>query len=74
MYVLKNKNVITRKEHTCWGCAEKLSKGTKMNYSVIIYDGDFHADYFCMKCIDVINNYEIGDNPIYFGELKEFHD
>lgn len=54
MTQLSSKNVITRKEHHCFSCYKDFPKGTKMNYQVGIYEGNFCAVYSCETCIDIM--------------------
>lgn len=52
---LRNKTITTRKPRTCFSCLRKFPIGTKMNYWVGIYDGDFCASYSCMTCVNFMN-------------------
>ncbi len=63
MNILKSKWVITKKQHTCFGCCNRYSIGTKMHYFVGVIDGDFCSSYTCELCNIVINN-----NPIEFDD------
>lgn len=73
---LKDKIVKTRKEQTCWGCAEKFEKGTGLRYLVSVDNGDFSSSYWCRICdvtyLEHQNTYDPYDDGIGFGEAKEF--
>lgn len=73
MTCLKDKNVKTRKTHTCFGCLRKFPAGTAMNYIVSVWEGEFSAEYWCMTCRDFIGTMSHGDLEDGFmpGEVKE---
>ncbi len=48
-----NRDVITRKEHQCWGCAGWRPKGSTMRHCVNVEYGKFNHSYFCEECEDV---------------------
>ena len=54
MRMLKSKWVITRKQHTCFGCCNRYSIGTKMHYFAGVIDGDFCSSYTCDLCNIII--------------------
>lgn len=51
----KNQVVTTRKKHQCFSCWRTFQPGTKMNYWVGTYEGDFNSLYTCMTCIEIMN-------------------
>lgn len=69
---LKNKFVKTRKDHTCEGCLENQSKGTVLRARAYIWEGDFHSEYLCCKCDQVLDDMDPRDleDGWYPGELK----
>lgn len=64
MATLKSTSVKTRKEHECFSCYRKFPIGTKMNYWVGHYEGDFCATYSCMTCVEIMNM----SSEVYFPE------
>lgn len=69
MSVISSKIVKTRKEHTCFGCGRKMSKGSKMNVVTSKVD-DISTDYWCETCQAYWNKYMRYSDEIGFGELK----
>lgn len=54
--ILKNKDVIIKKEHSCFSCLRKFPVNTKMRYEVNKNDdGDFGTVYICNTCLDIMN-------------------
>lgn len=71
--ILKDKIVKTRKEQTCWGCAEKFKKGTSLRYLVAVDNGDFSSSYWCRICdVTWLEHQEPHGDTIGLGEVKEF--
>ena len=70
METLTNKLVITRKPHTCWGCAIQYPKGTKMQYLTQAEGGTILTSYWCKTCRTYWNEYmgEVDGFPC--GELR----
>lgn len=72
MELLRQKNVITRKPHVCFGCGREFSKGTHMRFEVW-KDVDINSAYLCEMCQCVIR--EILSEEHYFeygfGDLRE---
>lgn len=73
MNTLSNKNVKTRKAHTCWGCAREFPKGTLMQ-RIVKDEYGLCAYYWCRTCQEVIRQtgtilYETANK----GELKTTH-
>lgn len=52
--ILKNKDVIIKKEHSCFSCLRKFPINTKMRYEVNKDDGDFYTIYICNTCLDIM--------------------
>lgn len=53
--LLKDKEVVIRKDRQCFSCLRKFPTGTKMKYWVSIYEGDFNTGYVCSTCIKIMN-------------------
>ncbi|RYI30532.1 hypothetical protein EVU96_08950 [Bacillus infantis] len=71
--LLKDKIVKTRKEQTCWGCAEKFEKGTSLRYITAVDGGEITSSYWCRICdVTWLENKNWNDDGIGFGEVKEF--
>ena len=70
MDYLVNKDVITRKEHCCFGCGRKFPKGTKLIYSKAVNNVEFSSVYWCKTCSTYWNKYMTGYDEIGYGELK----
>lgn len=49
MELLRQKNVITRKPHVCFGCGREFGKGTPMSFEVW-KDVDINSAYLCETC------------------------
>ena len=45
----------TRNDHKCFGCREKLPKGSTAFYVTGVFEHDFFADYLCNKCKDYLD-------------------
>lgn len=69
MTVIKQKMVLTRKEHFCHGCARKLPKGTKMEVITSAESGSIYSDYWCEVCTAYWNKHMNNGDEIGFGEL-----
>lgn len=41
--------------HMCFACLRGFPAGSKLNYYVGIYDGDFSAAYCCLTCVEILN-------------------
>lgn len=72
MELLRQKDVIIRKPHVCFGCGREFNKGTPMRFEVW-KDIDINNSYLCKTCQRVIDNichkesyFEYG-----FGDLRE---
>lgn len=71
--ILKDKVVTTRKEHTCWGCAEKFEKGVRLRYITSVDSGDISSSYWCRICdVTWLEHQDPYDDGIGFGQVKEF--
>lgn len=73
MQILRSTQVITRKEHNCWGCTVKYPAGTKMEYSVSKDSGVIQGTYWCQGCqsfMNKLNSYDCQDGFSY-GEIVE---
>lgn len=67
-YIITQKEVITRKEQKCFGCARKFPRNTKMLRSTVKDDIIF-TDYLCPTCQKV--SYEISGDDFCEGDLYE---
>lgn len=67
-YIITQKEVITRKEHKCFGCARKFRKYTKMFRETVKDDIIFNA-YLCPTCQKVAD--EISGEEFCEGDLYE---
>lgn len=50
MRTLSITHPVARKEHQCVACGDRISKGAKHLYSVLIYQGDFQANRWHEEC------------------------
>ena len=67
-YIISYKEIITRKEHKCFGCARKFPRNTKMLRETVKDDIIF-TTYFCQTCQEVM--YEISGEEFCEGDLYE---
>jgi len=66
---IKQADIITRKDHHCWGCTFLFHKGTFM-YTIISTDmGKIFTTYYCPKCQAYMN-----DHPHDFEDGIEYGD
>lgn len=73
METLRQSTVKTRKEHDCWGCAEKFPAGTKMSVVVSKDIEKLESTYWCDICEQVLSTWDSTylQDGIGFGELKD---
>lgn len=57
----------TRKDHKCFGCREKLPKGSMAFYISGVYEGDFSFYYLCIPCKEWIDQ-NPGQDGDFWGE------
>ncbi len=50
----KQKQVKTRKEHTCQGCLDSLPAGSSMEYNAGLWEGEMCTYYLCIPCRDFL--------------------
>ena len=67
-YIITSKEVITRKEHKCFGCARKFPRNTKMLRETVKDDEIFTA-YLCSTCQEIA--YERSGEEFCEGDLYE---
>ena len=67
-YIIAQKEVITRKEHRCFGCARNFPRNTKMLRETVKDDVIFTA-YLCPTCQKVVC--EISGDEFCEGDLYE---
>ena len=48
--VLRQKVVVCRKPHECFGCGDNIAKGQQADFMVNACDGFAHNSYWCMIC------------------------
>ncbi len=58
---LTDKEVITRKKHTCVWCGEKIEPGRLARYRSYIFEGEFNTDYMHPECHDAMNRSDYFD-------------
>ena len=63
------RNVRTRKEHRCWGCARKFPKGTELRVLVAAECGEIYSTYWCDTCDAYWDKHMRGEDGIAMGEL-----
>ena len=68
-YILRSKEVTTRKAHRCFGCDRMFPSGTEMLCETVKDDNVFTA-YFCGTCQKVMRTLEPGED-IFEGALYE---
>ena len=69
-YCIREKTVITRKPHRCFGCGRRIKPGTKTLCTVDVDGGEVFNCYFCDTCVEVIRNMEYPDE-FFEGDLEE---
>ncbi|MFC5528415.1 hypothetical protein [Cohnella yongneupensis] len=67
---LRNKVVITRKEHACFGCAIKYPAGTSMHAVTTADGGKIETTYWCDTCQTYWERNMTTGDEISFGELR----
>lgn len=65
---VKDKIVLTRKEHRCFACWRKFPPKTSMNYNVSISDDGLYDCYSCPTCQLLWQSMA----NIYITNVKEF--
>ena len=76
MDTLSNKDVITRKEHKCWGCMRLFPPKTKMQCVTSIDAGEIGKAYWCKDCQDYmvgLDYWELADG-FCEGDLLNYDD
>ena len=51
---LTNKEVTTRKPHSCEWCAETIETGSHTHYRAYIKEGDFMSGWMHLECYDAM--------------------
>lgn len=70
--VLKNKLVITRKPHRCYGCDRMIPKGAEMTLQEGVNAGTWYRIYWCAVCVEVIFvKHDDYDEEMLPGWVKE---
>lgn len=67
-YIISHKEVTTRKEHKCFGCARVFPRNTKMIRETVMDDIMFTA-YLCSTCQKI--SYERSGEEFREGDLYE---
>lgn len=68
--MIREKEVITRKPHKCFGCGRNFNKGSKMLLSVAKEGNKLYNIYLCPTCKELITDCELGED-ISEGEMYE---
>lgn len=68
MSVIETKSVITRKDHTCWGCMRKFKPGERMEVVTCVDGGDIMRVYWCEDCQDFLGTLETWQTEDGFAE------
>ena len=71
MTFIREKNVCTRKEHRCVGCARILPIGTRMDVVTSVYDGEIANHYWCEVCTIYYKKYMKSGEEFEIGELRD---
>ena len=74
MELVREKRLITKKSHKCFGCGREFPKGTDMKYEVWADDGSAYNSYLCETCCELVSDHarEFGGYFEYGeGELKD---
>ena len=50
MDLLRDKSIVIRKKHTCYGCRVLLPKGSLVRLMVTVDGGEIYSDYWCPIC------------------------
>lgn len=66
---IRDQHVKIREVKKCVGCLTFYSAGTRMRSRAYKLYGDFHSDYLCDKCEDVLEDW---DDDFMEGQLKEY--
>ncbi|EGW40672.1 hypothetical protein [Desulfosporosinus sp. OT] len=62
----------TKKDHKCFGCRAKIPTGSSCFYITFVNDGDFGADYLCLKCKEyLVNNPEFARAGYGEGDIRD---
>jgi len=70
MTIINQKQVKTRKEHSCFGCGRKMPKGSKMDSITSTDGGNISTDYWCGVCRVYWDKHMDSGDEIGFGELR----
>lgn len=68
--LLQYKDVITRSDHRCFACLRRFPKGSKMEYSAHVNDGQAYSSWTCPTCKELMR---IG-KPFFFNEDYNWFD
>jgi hypothetical protein len=60
----------TRKEHRCWGCLERISKGSQAQYDTGRIGGEFYAVHLCTQCVEYASKYDDNKDPLDGGYFE----
>lgn len=70
-YLLKDKDVVIKKERICWGCGLPQEPKSTMRYMVVVNDSYFTTSHWCEICSAFLKENE--DNfkdGVCFEEFK----
>lgn len=72
-FEISRTKVKTRKDHWCFGCLEKIVKGTLCERYVGTTDDDMTTFHTCQECLDFIekhHDYVYDDGVMHEGSVK----
>lgn len=67
MELIREKRLITKKPHKCFGCEREFPKGTEMKHQVWADDGSAYNSYLCETCCELVS-----DHALEFGGYFEY--
>jgi len=67
--IIRQADIITRKDHKCWGCTFLFPKGSFMFTLISVDMGKISTCYYCPKCSSYMN-----DHPYDFEDGIEYGD
>ena len=69
--ILSWKEVVTRKEHRCFGCNKKYPIGLKMVRAASADEGTVDTIYWCETCLEYMKTYFASCDETGQGEIFE---
>lgn len=68
---LSSKIVKTRKPHQCFGCLIEIKAGSKAEYTTCKDGGELYSAYWCMNCVEFLNEIHDSGEEVYEGSVPE---